>query len=321
MAFYVTAFVLPSRELVVRVEDVGYTRGDMVNLLQAKQKQFELLGADFRSGAEIFKALQTIVENEIIAQSAPKLGVTVTEEEIDDQIKLSFTLPADLNAIDPGQVGREFKERYNAFLNEIQLSKSEYRREIGRQLLRQKFRQFIGESVPTVAEQVRVHRIAMLDTDEVDIMQVKFNDTVGNKKDPEALQEAYKQIVREFSRDDPESVRKGGDLGWAPRGIHKNYEDDIFALEPGQISAPINDFDDPRTILFFMISERQEARELDPDNLEVLKNNALQDWINKSRSEFDVFAEFNSDIYDWLLEQLKLTASTTPTPAPNPFGL
>ena len=45
IAGYVLIFVLPSREVVVRVNDVTYTRGDMVKLLRVSQKGIEYLWA------------------------------------------------------------------------------------------------------------------------------------------------------------------------------------------------------------------------------------------------------------------------------------
>lgn len=320
VAIYVKVFVLPPRQLVVRVDNVRYTRGDMVKVLQAQQKQSELLGAGFRSGTEVFEALQLLVENEIIAQSAPKFSIAVSDEEVDAEIRELFS-PVPPGALaDPIQVEREFQERFRSYLNSIQLSKQEYREQRRKALLRERVRQFIGESVPTVAQQVRLHRIVMSPEDEVDVMLVKFKDTVSDTSDPEKLREAIKQVVREFSRDDPETVRKGGDLGWAPRGAFKDYDDAIFALEVGKLSEPTPDIDNQRQIIFFVISEKQEARELEPYTRDLLKTGALQEWVNNERESHDVYAVFNSDIYDWVLKQLRASASTTPTPQPNPLG-
>ena len=323
VAFYARVFVLPGRQLVVKVDDVKYTRGDMANLLQARQRQFELIGFDFKAGEEVFKALQIIVENEIISQSAPKFGVTVSDEEVDTEIKLMFLLApgADQEQLISSQAEREYQERYRAYLNTLQLSESEFRETIRKQTLREKFRHFIGENVPTVVEQVHLHRLVTAPTDEIDIMQVKFKDAVGVNRDPEHLQEAFKQIAREFSQDDREIVRKGGDLGWTPRGIYTKYDYNFFDLEVGKLSEPTPNIDNIEEIFFYMISERSEAHEIAPDDRETLKNNALQDWLNDERSNHDVFAEFTSDIYHWLIEELQLTRIATPTPVPNPLRL
>ena len=54
VAGYVMIFVLPPRELIVRVDNVEYTRGDMVKLLRVRQRGTELQGETFNAGTDIF---------------------------------------------------------------------------------------------------------------------------------------------------------------------------------------------------------------------------------------------------------------------------
>ena len=90
----------------------------------------------------------------------------------------------------------------------------------------------------------------------------------------------------------------------------------------GELSDQIPNFDDPGEIFFFLISERVDSRRVEIGDLESLKSQALQDWLNGERKNHDVYASLNSDIYSWLIEQLRLTTTITPTPAAsNPLGL
>ena len=82
LAGYVVIFVRPPQQLVVRVNDVKYSRGDMVKLLRVRQKSLEVSGQRLDLSTDIFQALQLLVENEIIAQSAPSLGITTSDAEI-----------------------------------------------------------------------------------------------------------------------------------------------------------------------------------------------------------------------------------------------
>ena len=310
IAGYALIFVLPSREVVVRVNDVTYTRGDMVKLLRVSQKGMEFLGGQFNATNDIFQTLQLFVENEIISQSAPSLGITVSEAEIQAQIRDVFTPRGALSGgMDPAQVEREFQERYSGYLNAIQYSEEEYYQLTRRSIVREKTRQFIGESVPTFAEQVRLQQIIVAPTDEIDIMQVKLQDALRDATDPEQIREGVKGIVREFSRDSQEMVRLGGDLGWLPRGILKDHEYAFFDLEVGELSEVSTSVQDQQTLYFFIVSERAEARELDPEDLDALKTAALQTWINEQRAKFDVYSNFDSEIYAWMLEQLGLSAA------------
>ena len=317
IAGFVMTFVLPSRHLVVRVNDVKYTRGDMVKLLRVRQVGMDVLGTDFNLGTDTFQALQTIVENEVIAQSAPRFGITVSDEDADAQIRALLQSRGDIS---PEQAEREFRERQRSFLNSVGISRDEHRQMIKKNMLRSRFREFIGQSVPAVAEQVRVHRLVMSNQGEIDIMQVKFKDNVGDTDDPEKLQSAFKDLVREFAVDNPEMVRRGGDLGWVPRDVITDYERHFFDLDIGKLSEPVPDADNASVVIFFMVSDRQAARELDPEDLDQLKTRALDNWINEERGNHDIYSKFNSDIYQWVVDQLKLTAKATPVPQPNPLG-
>ncbi|MCH8186075.1 MAG: SurA N-terminal domain-containing protein [Chloroflexi bacterium] len=320
VAGYVVVFVRPPSELVIRVNDVSYSRGDMVKLLRVRQRGVEFLGGRFNAGTDIFQALQLMVENEIIAQAAPALGITVSEAEVDREIR-SILSSSPIGKTED-QLEKEFRERYRNYLNAIQISGAEYSDLVRRSLLRERMRQFVGESVPSVAEQVHVYRLIVDPRDELDIIRTRYEDAKGVGSDPIILARAFMEIVREFSRDDPEIIRRGGDLGWMPEGVVKDYDYVYFDLPAGELSEDTSDVDSPQgRLLLFMVSERQEARQVDPRDLEALKEVALQDWLNKERQNHDVYSIFNSEVYNWMIRQLGLTTTRTPEPRPSsPFG-
>jgi len=316
---YVIAFVLPPRELVVRVNDVEYHRGDLVELVRINQKTAEFFGGTFDASSSVFESLQMIVENEIILQSAPSHGITVSDGEVDAQISSVMRPSADFESgKSDEQIERETRERYSSYLNTIQIDESTHRDIVRRTMARERFRQYIGDSVPFVAEQVRVHRLIMPALGEIDIMKVKFEDATRDAKTPQELAVAYSSVVREFSSDTPATLRRGGDLGWIAQGVIPEYERDFFYLEPGEISDPVKNKENANQAIFFMISERHMAQELSTGVRDELKTKALQEWVNKERKNYEVYAVFNSDIYSWIFKQLRLS-STAPTPTPDPF--
>ena len=313
VAGYAIIFVLPPRVQVVRVDDVSYTRGDMVKLLRVRQAIVRAQGGQFDSSEDVFMALQIVVENEIVAQVAPRFGISVTRQELDDAIR-SIMAPTvfDSQGKADDQVEREFRERYGSYLNSIQASESEHRDLVRKSILRDKVRQLVGDQVPLIAEQVRVHRIAMSPKeDEVDIMQTKLEDAIGEDKSPENIRAAFKSITKEFSRD-PQSAQNRGDLGWVPLGIYDEYDYAFFDLEVGELSTAVPNRDDPSQTYFFMVSERSVTRALDPANVDILKTRALQDWLNEERANHDIFAAIDSSIYAWMTEQLRITSPVTP---------
>lgn len=319
---YTLVFVLPPQERVVSVNDVTYTRGDMVKMLRIRQRLIEDSGQRIDTSTDIFQALQLIVENEIISQSAPSVGITVSDEEVDQQIQATIIFQAGggLAGKSDEQLDREFKELYGNFLNSSQISEDEHRDIVRRTILREKVRQYVGESVPSVAKQYHVYRLAVNQEDEIDIMFTKYKDYVKNSADPLLLHEAFKAITREFSREAPELVRRGGEVGWVPLGVLEDYDDVIATVEVGELSNPIPNRDQRQQAFIFMVSEIDDLRELAPVNHEALKTRALERWINEQRREHDVYAVFNSDIYAWMIQQLGISTAITPSPQPaNPF--
>jgi len=319
IAGYVVAFVLPPREIIIKVNDISYSRGDLIKVLRVRQEGAKFFGMDFEASKEIFTALQLFIEDEILSQVAAKWNITVTNDEIDRQIESLFLIGETDIEIDIFR--RDFEERYREYLNSIRLSREEHREVTRRSIQRAKFREFIGEQVPTVSEHIHVHRIIIPISGEIDIMVSKLNDGLREATTPEIRQMVWKEVSREFSYDDAEVKRLGGDIGWMPVNSRNTYADKIFSLSIGELSNPIPDVENPKLILFFMVSETDSARQLITRDLEEQKSLALQNWINNERENHEIYARFDSEIYTWLLEQLQQTNETTPTPVRGIEGL
>ena len=317
---YIIVFVMPPRELVVRVNDVEYTRGDLLELVRIDQKTTEFMGGKFDASSVVFESLQQTVENEIINQIAPSYGITISEEQVDSIID-DIMRPSESASLGKSeeQILRETSERYLAYLNTLQISEEKHRSIVRNEAIRERFRQYIGDSVPYVTEQVYLHRIITPITSEMEIMIIKFDDLTRDAVDPIELREAYKSVVREFSRDNSEIIRLGGEIGWVPRNVLLDYENLFFDLVPGELSEPIPDPNNDAQLIFFMISDREEARELDLETRDELKTKALQDWINIERKSHNIYAVFNSDIYNWIFQQLRLT-TIEKQPTQDPSG-
>nr|MCS5642594.1 hypothetical protein [Dehalococcoidia bacterium] len=83
---YFQNYVLPPRELALRVAGMEYSRGDVVNFIRFNQRMSENLGVPFEVGNSLFDALQTLQENELAFQLAARYGITVSSEEVDDRL-------------------------------------------------------------------------------------------------------------------------------------------------------------------------------------------------------------------------------------------
>ncbi|MDP6274396.1 MAG: hypothetical protein QGI84_10415, partial [Dehalococcoidia bacterium] len=124
---FVSEFVLPSRQVAVQVNDVTYTRGDIVDFVRFHQRLALEAGDEFRITDQLLTALETISENEIAYQKAPLLGITVTEEEVQGAIRetIGFSGLSASMAAESG-VRSDIAESFRQLLNRIQLSEKAY---------------------------------------------------------------------------------------------------------------------------------------------------------------------------------------------------
>jgi len=154
-------------------------------------------------------------------------------------------------------------------------SEAAFRRLFESSLYREKLGVALGEEVPTTAEQVHARHI-LVDTEE-EALKVEERLKAG---------EDFAALAKELSKD---TSSEGGDLGWFPRGqMVTEFEDAAFALEPGQISAPIS-----TTYGYHIIQliERETNHPLDEVTLEQNKSQALDDWL-QTQMESDVVKRY-----------------------------
>jgi peptidyl-prolyl cis-trans isomerase C len=96
----------------------------------------------------------------------------------------------------------------------------------------------------------------------------------------------FATLARTYSQD-PNTREAEGDLGWFPRGILTvpEVEEVAFSLSPGQYSEVV-----PSLLGYHIVQvvERDPAREVSPDNLHLLQERALQEWVEGLRAQADI---------------------------------
>lgn len=300
---YVTTFIAPPRQWVVRVNEKTFTLGYLVKLLRMSQQgpQSQALGT------LPFQLIDLLAQNELIKQGAPRYNITVAQDELDKEIRERILgTPGEGSQTPPEQLEREFQERYRQYLNLIRLSAGEHRQVVLYDVYREKLREVLGQGVPTVLPQVHLYSIE-----------------VENQARAEEVRRQYERgtpfakLVGQFSAD-PEAVRKDGEVGWVPRGVFLDLDETIFSLEPGKLSQVIARSDPAggrqETYIFYLVQEKSEAREVDPGNREILKTRALEKWVQQERERNRVETSFDSDKYAWVIKQLRISQPAQPQP-------
>jgi hypothetical protein len=314
---FVQKFVLPPRELALRVEDVEYTRGDLVDYIRFRQRISEELGQQFQIGSSLFDTLQTMSENEMAFQGAPGLGVTVETEEVDRYVLLllGFFLTAE-EAAQPENKA-QIDEKNRQFLNNVRLTEETYREIARKELFREKVRERLAADVDRIQEQVHVYEIRLDKDDKTLLETIRRRLKAG---------ETFSELALKHSTE-PNVRRNNGELGWVPRRVFGEYDRLLFGQqEDGSRVLPLGEASElirnPRENYWsiFLIDDLVGAREVEDADFEVLKDRALQDWFDAERKRLDVYLVLNDRIYNWVNKQVR-EASILPTPTPyNPLS-
>ena len=121
----------------IRVGEVSYTRGDVVNFIRFNQRITEDLGMEFEIGNSLFEALRVILEGELAYQIAPKYGISVSNDEVQLRIEMLMGFISVEN-VGSDEYLSNVEESYRQFLNKTGLSDQEYRDYIKRTIFREK---------------------------------------------------------------------------------------------------------------------------------------------------------------------------------------
>ena len=164
-SFYST-YIKPPTEIALRVNDKEYTRGDVVDYIRFNQRITEDLGSQFEIGTSLFDALQTLQDNEIAYQLAPRYGITVESTEVDEHIEnmLGYFFEKTMNVDEEEQ--KNFDESKRQFLNKIGLSEEIYRDFIKKTIFKERLRTVVAETIPRVQSQVHIFQITSRNPDD-----------------------------------------------------------------------------------------------------------------------------------------------------------
>jgi parvulin-like peptidyl-prolyl isomerase len=206
-------------------------------------------------------ALQSLVEQAVIEQTAAASGVTVNAAEIDE-------------ALARVQQGLGSPEAYRNWLAANFYTDETFREALRRDQLRARMAAQVA-SVGEAGEQV--HALMILVADEATANRLLDELNAGADFATLALNHSL----------DPSSRAAGGDLGWFPRGLltMPEVEAAAFALQPGQTSSIV------RSALGFHIVrtlERDPVRPLSPNAQQALQGRAYQTWLEGLLAKADI---------------------------------
>lgn len=336
---YYLEFFRPPRVLAGQVRDVRFTMGDLVDRIRVLQGVNRYQGGRVDLSTVPFEYLQDMIQAEILRQAAPGLSFSVTEEDIDNELRRRFRpVPQGGQEVDEGQLDQEYENALTTFLTSTRLSEDQYRRLIEEEILRSQLAVVIDSNIPSPLEQVEVEWIRMEQDGPADPHQVR-----------ERLErEDFGQVAAEVNSPDGYTNPQGY-VGWVPREAFPELDDTLYgnpdrnreALPAGEISDPI--FTQEGVYIVHKIAGPEERPlrgfpdlvELDFENMPQEERDELrqelsirgklsqhkveqwfEDQVSRGSDEGWLRIKFDSELYAWVADQVQLSAPRGPQGPP-----
>jgi parvulin-like peptidyl-prolyl isomerase len=308
---YYREFYEPPRVTAGEIRGVEFSMGDLVERIRVLQGLNRYQGGRVDLSTVPFEYLQGLLNAEILRQAAPGLGITVTEEDIDGEIRRRF-YPAspEGETTDPGQLDREFRNNYQNVLTQVRLSEDEYRVLVEEGLHQLQLTFYLGAGIPDSPEQVEVEWIRLDFETQVDAQEVR-----------QRLDEEDFAAVASEVGDPVGYADQTGMVGWVPQGAFPDLDDVLFGnAEEDEEPLAVDAISDAIFIQdgIFIIHKLSGPEEHQLAALMRFKLNQelVKKWQNeqlgRGSDEGWLKINFDSYRYAWVADQVRLTAPRIP---------
>ena len=325
---YYREFYRPPRVWAGSVNNVEFTMGDLVQRIRVLQGVNRYQGGQVNLGIVPFEYLQGLVNAEILRQEAPGLGLQPPPDAVDAAVRAQFapTLAPGQEA-DPGQLEQEFRNSYQIFLTATGLSDGDFRVITEENLTLGALTQRLAQQVESPLPQVEVQWI-----------RLPLDDSLSEATGLQPEEVASRLAVEEFAAVAQEVSRTGGYadasgyVGWVPRGAFPQLDPLLFGdpernaepLAPGEISRPVFTQDEQSAAFIVQLLSAPQERELSDAMRRRLNFQRVEDWQNERLQQGSengtVRMNFNSRLYEWVADQVAVTAPRIAPRQQNPAG-
>lgn len=302
-AGYKDKFWDPPRAEAGSVRGVSFSMGDLVQRIRVVQG----ITGSANLTTLPFEYLQRLLHAEILRQDAEALNINVTEDIVDDAIHRQHDpniRPGQIT--DPGQLEEEYRNNLQIYLDRTGLSPNEYKG-IVKETLQRQVRYFqLGSEIEDTMNQVEVEWIRL--------------DIASGATPTEVVARLQNESFASVARSVGVSsgyAEESGYVGWVPRQAFKDigallFGDEILGQKPlsvGATSQPLFTIDG--IYIVHKLSE-PENRPISDVMRFRLNGQMLEDWeqerLRVGASEGWVEMTFNDDLYQWVADQLALSA-------------
>lgn len=312
-------YVLKGRQAVARVNGTTLSLSDYAKILSLREYLLDgqisnlesLAGGQANSGLE--STLQSLeqtraslpnqvvtdwISYQLMKEEAARLGISVTPDEVTAAIKPEFDpLTAPDEEAEPLS-DEEFQSRYQEFLKQARTTDAVYRELRAMPLLGAKLEDQLTQDIKSPAPHVNLYAITTATEEQA-------NDALARLQNGDD----FAQVAGDISVDQGGGATDG-EIGWVPRGLlEKDLEDAVFAAKIGEINGPV---EASLGYVVFKVTERDEAREIDAQSMDQIRQNALFTWLDNAEQDAKVERFLDSDKLAWAEKQNRPARPLTP---------
>ena len=302
-------FYKPPRVWAGSVRDVKFTMGDLVERIRVLQG----LTPDGRIDLSTvpFEYLTDLLDAEVLRQASPGLGITLTDEDIDEALKSRFypqVTPG--QEAEPGQLDEEFKSNYLIFLARTGLTDQDYRVIVEEQLARAYLSASLSQSIQDPQEQVEVEWIRLESDTGISVQEV------GDRLELQDLATVANDVGSPRGYADA-----NGYVGWVPRHAFPDLDGLLYGdEEKGTEPLAVGEISEPKfTTRGIFIVRKLSGPEEQPIT-EIMRNTLtvelVLEWQAQQRKrggdEGWLKMKFDSKWYAWVADQVQISAPRLP---------
>ncbi len=314
---YYWEFFRPPRVWAGSVNNVEFKMGDLVQRIRVLQGVNRYEGGRVDLSTVPFEYLQNLVNAEILRQSAPGLGIDPEDVAIENDLRRRFTpVVPEGQEVDSGQLEREFQNNYQTFLTATGLTDSEYRIIVEEEITEFGLFLLMGQEIESPQQHVEVRWIRLPINPSETGASGLLPDQVVQRLEVEPFETVAREVSISAGYAGP-----SGYVGWVPEGAFPDLDPILYgdeelgtaALNPGEVSRP---FYAPDGIFIVEKLAGPEEREV-ADQMRVklaleLSNNWKDQALQQGTGDGSVKMNFNSRLYEWVADQVFVTAPRVP---------
>ena len=241
-------------------------------------------------------SLGTLVRDRLLRLSAPTLGLSVSEEDLNRDLVELFETPVDPEADPPAVLTDEGQDLLDGLLENLGVDQDQYVEWREGILLDEATREHFAEQQPDVAKQVFLSWIVASSQRDIEDAMERV---LGG--------EEFADVALDFDERglDVESVYSApnGEVGWTPGGAFPWLDQWLFDPELEQ-REPLGPIASSIGSVMFVVTDGPSEEPLTEEMRALTTETAFQTWINDQVSEIVSGDGLSDDDTQWVLREI-----------------